>query len=279
VIAAIVNPAAGGGAAAREWTAIAPRVGAAKVWFTERPGHATELARRIECDILVVGGGDGTLNEVVNGVMDRPAPPAISFLPLGSGADFARTPGASGGRTDVFRARFRGGERLFVNMASFGLGAVAARNAAAWRMLPRRWRYLAAAVPALAAGRSYTIRLSVDDSPAETFDATIVSIANGQCQGSGIRIAPHARLDDGLADITVVRRVSLFEVARNLPLLYNGAIHSHPRVLHRRGRRVAAEGDAPVELDGEALGSLPLEIEVLPAALSITSLAGLSRRP
>jgi diacylglycerol kinase (ATP) len=178
---------------------------------------------------------------------------------------------------DLFRARYRGGERVFVNIASVGLGAVAATDAAKWRVVPRRWRYLAAAVPALASGRSYSVSLRLDDGPAVSFDAAIVSIANGQYQGSGIRIAPEAKIDDGVADITVVERVSLLEVARNLPILYNGAIHSHPRVRHFRARRVVVEGDAPVELDGEVVGALPLEIEALPGALSITASAGLPR--
>jgi YegS/Rv2252/BmrU family lipid kinase len=274
--AAIVNPAAGGGTAGRQWPSVAARLGPMQVCRTDRPGHATEVARRIECDRLVVAGGDGTLNEVVNGLMERTSAPPVEFVPLGSGSDFARTP-AGTRKVDVFRARFRGGERYFVNIASCGLGAVAARDAGKWRMLPLQWRYLAAAIPSLARGQSYDVSVRVDDEPSVSFDATIVSIANGQYQGSGIRIAPHAKIDDGLADITIVRKVSLWEVGRNLPILYNGAIYSHPQVLQWRGRRVVVEGEAPLELDGEVVGGLPLEVEVAPAALSITCPEGLSR--
>ena len=121
LIAAIVNPAAGSGAAGRRWAAaerlLAARVGPVRTFFTKGPGHATELARELaDADFLVVAGGDGTLNEVVNGGARR-----IAVMPLASGGDFARTIGVRSvkagveaiasdqwRRVDVFRARFAG---------------------------------------------------------------------------------------------------------------------------------------------------------------------------
>ena len=93
------------------------------------------------------------------------------------------------------------------------------------------------------------------------FEITTAAVCNGQYEGGGIRIAPDASLDDGLVDVTVVQKVSLFEVIRRLPILYNGALYGHRQVRHWRGRRVRVDGDAPVELDGEAVGRLPLEVE------------------
>ena len=178
---------------------------------------------------------------------------------------------------DVVRVRFRGPagevcERHFVNIASFGLGAEAALRAGGWsRVLPGRARYLAAALPALAAGRGFDVRLWLDDAAPVEFHATTVALANGRYQGGGILIAPQAAIDDGLIDVTLVERVGLAEVAANLRLLYSGDIYSHPKVHHWRAVRVRAEvGTAvPLEFDGEAVGTPPLEAEVLPRALRL----------
>jgi YegS/Rv2252/BmrU family lipid kinase len=272
---------------------LADRLGPVKACFTEGPGHATTLARQLAgegYDPLIVAGGDGTLNEVVNGILPGPSDPRVGVLPLASGGDFARTLGvagmeravhalAAGGfrRIDAFRARFlgrdgAGAERCFLNAASFGLGAVAALGVRGWaRAVPGSARYLAAAIPTLATGRSFRVTLCLDDGLPAVFDITTAAVANGQYQGGGIRIAPEALLDDGLADITVVENVSLAEVAANLSILYSGAIYSHPKVRHWRAARVRAEAEAevPVELDGEPVGTLPLEIEVLPQALRV----------
>ena len=293
--AAIVNPRAGSGTAGRRWPRaarmLAERVGPVKACFTEGPGHATALARQLADaghDPLIVAGGDGTLNEVVNGILMGASDPRVGVLPLASGGDFARTLGvagleravnslAAGGfrRIDAFRARFLGpdgapAERCFLNAASFGLGAVAALGVRGWwRAVPGGARYLAAAIPSLATGRSFRVTLCLDDGLPASFDITTAAVANGQYQGGGIRIAPEAILDDGLADITVVESVSLAEVAANLSILYSGALYSHPKVRHWRAARVRAEAETgvPVELAGEPVGTLPLEIEVLPQAL------------
>ena len=273
MIAAIVNPRARSGAAGRRWPEaarlLADRVGAVNPFFTKGPGHATELARELaDADLIVVAGGDGTLNEVVNGGAKR-----IALMPLASGGDFARTLGvrsveravdaiaaARWRQVDVWRARHARGERLFLNAAGFGMAGTVAREAPKWRVFGSS-RYLVSAVPSLAAGRSYAVSVRVDDAPAMAFDITTAAVCNGQYQGGGIRIAPEAALGDGLADVTVVERVSLFEVARRLPILYNGRLYSHPRVRHWRGTRVRVEGDAPLELDGEPAGALPVEID------------------
>ena len=273
MIAAIVNPRAGSGAAGRRWPEaerlLTARLGQVRAHFTKGTGHATELARELaDADLLVVAGGDGTLNEVVNGGAAR-----IAVMPLASGGDFSRTIGVRSvraaveaiasrrwRRVDVWRARFSGGEQLFLNAAGFGMAGTVAREAPKWRVFGSQ-RYLAAAVPTLAAGQSYGVSVRVDDGPAMAFDITTAAVCNGQFQGGGIRIAPEAALDDGLADVTVVEKVSLFEVARRLPILYDGRLYSHPRVRHWRGARVRVEGDAPLELDGEQAGTLPVEIE------------------
>jgi len=146
----IVNLHAGGGAARRRWPAVAPlleeRLGPLAAHFTEGPGHATLLAHQLAgagFDPLIAVGGDGTLNEVVNGILSSASGVRLGVLPLASSGDFARTIGLAGLRhavetlaagvvreVDVVRGRFRGPagdrrERHFVNVASFGLGGEA----------------------------------------------------------------------------------------------------------------------------------------------------------
>jgi YegS/Rv2252/BmrU family lipid kinase len=309
--AAIVNPRAGGGAARRRWPEVAAelarRLGCLQTFFTEGPGHATALARRLAADgfdPLIAAGGDGTLNEVVNGVLPDAPATRIAVMPLASGGDFARALGLRGTAhaveilaagaarpVDVVRIRFRGPsgtgipacvgfplakplecERRFVNVASFGLGGAVMRDMRGWhRLLPPGARYLAGALVELARGRAYTIRLSIDGGEPEEMRITIAALANGRYEGAGILIAPRAKIADGLLDITMVRHVSLADVAAHIRLLYSGAIYSHPKVRHYRARRVLVESDSavPLELDGEFAGTLPLEAGIEPGALRL----------
>jgi YegS/Rv2252/BmrU family lipid kinase len=295
--AAIVNLHAGAGAAGKRWPAVArmieEQLGCVAAHFTEGPGHAIALAHQLAgagFDPLIAAGGDGTWNEVVNGVLASGCSVRVGVVPLAKGGDFARTMGLAGPghavetlaagavrEVDVVRVGFCGpageaSERHFINIASFGLGAEAARRVGGWsRVLPGRARYLAAALPTLAAGRGFDMRLWVEDGAAAEFYATTVALANGRYQGGGILIAPEAAIDDGLMDVTLVERVCLAEVAGNLRLLYSGDIYSHPKVHHWRAARVRAEAEtaAPLELDGEPVGTLPLEAEVLPRRLRL----------
>jgi YegS/Rv2252/BmrU family lipid kinase len=295
--AVIVNLHAGAGTARRHWPAVArlleERLGPLVAHFTEGPGHAILLAHELAgagFDPLIAAGGDGTWNEVVNGVLSSASGVRVGLLPLAKGGDFARTIGLAGPRhavetlaagevrkVDVVQVRFRGPagearERHFINIGSFGLGAEAALRVGGWsRFLPGRARYLAAALPTLAAGRGFDVRLWLDDDAPAEFHATTVALANGCYQGGGILIAPQAAIDDGLIDVTLVERVCLAEVAANLRLLYSGDIYSHPKVHHWRAARVRAEvrPATPLELDGEPVGTLPLEAEVLPRSLRL----------
>ncbi len=286
--AAIVNPAAGRGAARRKWPEVARRLGPMAVRFTEGPGHAAVLARELAAegfDPIVAAGGDGTLHEVVNALVRTHPEVRIALLPLASGGDFARTLGLSRMEqaidalrrgqvrsVDVIRLRFRGGERLAVNAVGIGLAAMVAEGARhAPRVLPGTLRYLAAAIPPLARGETSDIRISIEGAEPKAYCVTTAALANGRYQGGGICIAPEAAIDDGLMDVTVVERVSLFEVCRHLPILYSGKLLAYPKVRHYRAPRVRVESDRPVavETDGELAGTLPVEAEILPRALRL----------
>jgi len=275
---------------------LARRLGPVEVRFTRKAGDAAGLAAELASagfDPVIAAGGDGTVNEMVNGLLSAGGDVRAGVLPIASGGDFARALGLDGlsgavetlaagycRKVDVMRARFCGPggetERHFINMASIGLGALVAQDVReGWRFMPGSLRYLAACIPRLAAGCVFKIRLFLDEVDTGTFGATIVSLANGRYQGGGILIAPAAVIDDGLIHVTVVEHVSLAEVLRNIRILYSGAIYGYPKVRHWQAKRVRAEAQsaAPLELDGEPVGTLPMEAEVLPQALRLISRA------
>jgi YegS/Rv2252/BmrU family lipid kinase len=298
--AVIVNAHAEGGVARLRWPRaarmLARRLGPVEVRFTRKAGDAAVLAHELASagfDPVIAAGGDGTLNEVVNGLLATRCDVRVGVLPISSGGDFARTLGLGGlsgavetlaagycRKVDVIRTRFQGpdgtAERHFINVASIGLGGLVTQAVRdGWRLLPGSLRYLAACIPKLAAGCVFKVRLFLDDAETGTFDVTIVSLANGRYQGGGILIAPAAAIDDGLIHVTLVEQVSLAEVVGNLRILYSGAIYSYPKVRHWQAKRVRAEAQSavPLELDGEPVGTLPVEAEVLPHALRLISRA------
>lgn len=300
--AVIVNPRSAGGRTARAWAELRRQVeavlGSVQVYETEAPGHATELARaalRQGSRRIIAVGGDGTINEIVNGFFegDRLMAPDVllGIVPQGSGSDFCRTLGiplevqpaleligrGAAKKIDLFRVRFEtlGGEsreRYGVNITSFGMGgAVAARAGRLTGLLGARLAFQVATLATTVGFAGSTVRLRLDEGDPRTLKITNIAVGNGQFHGGGMWACPRAALDDGLLDITVIHYLSLFEIVRDLPVLYNGRIYEHPKVEFHRATRLEAsgEGSALIELDGEPVGRLPLEIALLPGALGV----------
>lgn len=306
----ILNPKAGSGKSLRMWPRLEPlfeeQLGPVETLFTAAPGHATQLARdAVEggADLVVAIGGDGTLNEVVNGLLASREPlakrAALGLCPLGTGGDFRRSaliPDAADKaiaalaeqeirRVDACVARFRGSdgsplERYFVNTASFGMGgevAVSAKKNFLTQYSGTGAFFWATAVSFLSY-RAKRVRLTFDDTTPVEASIMDVALGNGQFQGGGLHVCPRARLDSGETDITVIREAGFFEFLAALPYLYSGRIYSHPKCHHYRARRVVAESDEEVaiQVDGEALGKLPLEVQTLPAAIQFAGISATS---
>ncbi|MCB9384630.1 MAG: diacylglycerol kinase family lipid kinase [Bryobacterales bacterium] len=303
-LVAILNPQAAGGKTVRRWPAFAQaieqRLGALETLETERPGHAGELARQaIEAgaETIVAVGGDGTLNEVVNGFFsgDKPVREGarLAYVPMGTGGDFQRTvqlpsdpagvaAALAGGKTwaiDVAKIRLVSHdgaplERYFVNLASFGMGGdVSIRAKNCW--LTRhdgKLAFLWATFAVFLAYTGKTVRLRLDDEAEErVFTVTNVALGNGRYHGGGMQPCPLAKLDDGLLEVTTIERLSWFELIRDLRILYSDNVYVHPKTRRFQVKRMRAEADeiTRIEVDGEALGRLPLEAWVLPGALEL----------
>ncbi len=302
MIAAIVNPRAADRRAERRWPELRPQMeavlGALEVYQTTAPGHAIELARTAlgkGARTIIAVGGDGTVSEVVNGFFDGTQPVArdavLGIVPLGTGSDLCRTLGlpleeraalevirrGATRRIDLESVRFethdgRPAHRLSVNISSFGLGGlVAARANRASKWLGGKALFQWTTLRTALTFRGNTVRLRLDGRELPPMRISNVAVGNAQFHGAGMRACPRAVVDDGLLDVTVFRYLTLLEIVGAFPALYNGKIYEHPKVEFHRARRVEATAEEPayLEVDGEPVGRLPLEITVLPQALAV----------
>lgn len=296
---AIVNPNAANGEVGRRWPNIRARMevqlGAFDWFLTEGPGHASELARAAaagETHVVVCVGGDGTLNEVVNGVVgkgEEGIDVALGYIPLGTGCDLARhlaipldleeglkvLMAGRELRMDVGKATFTDHNgnrtvRYFHNMVSFGLGGeVVERVNRTSKRFGGFLSFIWATMITLFLYRRKKILLQIDDQPQQEIDAWNVAVANGAYHGGGMWEAPGADVSDGKFQITVIGDLNLVQVFWHFPKLYTGGIYHAPKIEKGIGERVFASSSQRVllDMDGEQPGLLPACIEIIPAAV------------
>ncbi len=289
-----VNPRSGRGRTAEIWESVRDRQArlrdAVVICVADRDGAAAALAAALRepVDRVLVVGGDGTMHLVANVVLAQAAArrPAVAVLPAGTGSDLARTlriPAdaeravhlachGEGRPLDVLRLDTADDRRRHVlNVASAGISGLVDE---AVNALPRRTTlsYLSATLGAVFRYRPAPCRVRVDGDVWHDGPVLLVAVANGPCFGRGMRVAPDARVDDGLADVVLVRPVARWALPFRLPQIYRG---SHVRlsfVRAGRGRTVALEpgpGFPAFDLDGEVFPAAAATIRVLPAALQV----------
>jgi YegS/Rv2252/BmrU family lipid kinase len=296
---AILNPRSGSGRAAKIWARVQAHLPEPfEVCETQAVGHATTLARNaLERGVttVVAVGGDGTINEVVNGFFhgERAVAPdaRLGIIPSGTGSDLRRTlhlqseeaslaailQAGFAQSVDVMKVRYTTPSGTFalrygINIVSFGMGGlVAARAKESSRPFGGRVAYLAATLRTALTFAGRNVRLTLDGAPAIEAAITNVAVGNGQFHGGGMWVCPAARLDDGLLDVTMAHYLPLWQLIRALPALYTGRVLEHPKVSSRRVTRLEADGHEPceIELDGEPLGRLPVEVSVMPHAIRV----------
>lgn len=281
----IVNPTAGRGRVTSSIGWLRERLGPrpdARLEITGQPGDAEALAAdgvRSGHDRIVAIGGDGTVQEVVNGILAAGGAAELGIVPLGSGNDLARSLGlpselASAWRVAIGRSTRRidvghavnaaGRERWFASAGGIGFDAqVAAAMADRRGWQAGRAGYLLTTLAELRRFENRQIELTIDGEGMSR-KVLFVAIANGAYYGGGMRIAPSARPDDGRLDICVVGDVSRRTVLRQLPNLYRGTHVAHPAVEMRAGTRIEIDGDrgTRIHLDGEPFGNLPLRVSL-----------------
>jgi diacylglycerol kinase (ATP) len=310
-VAVIVNPTAGHGKTGRLWPALAAalreRGVAFDASFTGGPGDATSFAAqavRAGYRLVIGVGGDGTLNEIVNGLfIDGPPDPtrvSLGIISSGTGCDLIKSLGIPNGLAgldaalgddsllmDIGQVTFCApdGEtrrRYFLNEADLGIGVdVVGRVNRSSKRFGGFLSFLVSAATSIITSRPYEVRFRLDDGPEESIRTDLFYVANGRFSAGGMMFAPLASLDDGLFDIVTVQPVSrlqlLFEI---LPKVYGGKHLSHPKVIFHRARRVQVTSPnwLGLEMDGELPGEAPIEVQMLPRALRIAMQSGRQTR-
>ena len=303
-ISVIVNPTAARGAVGREWPdmrSLLKRQGLAlSDRFTEAPGHATELARQAAqkgVGTVIAVGGDGTVNEVVNGLLDgadpaRTGPPEVSLglISRGTGSDLARSLGLRGfpaavraltertaTRTidlgEITYGRERRLRRLFINAAGLGFDGEVVEA-----LLQRGSKRGGGTIPYLMqVFRSVShydtkrVRASVDGAALPEGHYTAFFACNGGYFAGGMRIAPKADLGDGLFDVVVIDALSRAGLLARLPSVYFGWHGIFPQVHMHKARELSVDTEDRllIQADGELVGTAPATMRILPAALKV----------
>lgn len=298
----VVNPRSQGGRLGKRWAELSDTIGRAFPFdeaLTQAPGDATRLARealRAGAERIVAIGGDGTVNEVVNGFFDdagQPIAPEASFalLPFGTGGDFRKTfhlpkdiadaaaviAANRRRKIDIGKLTFTRSDgqtalRMFANIASFGVSGVVDRLVNEGGKRLGRVSFMLATAKATWSYRNQRVQLVFDGK--DRVEATIntVAVANGRYFGGGMMVAPHAEPDDGLFDVVSLGDLGFGDLLTSGRRIYKGTHLSMDKVSARRAKVVEAEpidpgGIVELDVDGESPGRLPAKFEIVPSAL------------
>lgn len=297
----ILNPHAGGGRGAKDKCEIEQFLKARNIHYdlliSEYPKHAIVLAKNaIESGArqIIVTGGDGTLNEVANGIFQQkvclPEEVVIGMIPVGTGNDWIKTFGIPNNyqraiekilagqtlRQDVGKLTFsEDGEehfRYFSNMAGFGFDALAAQKANAMKEKGRTGLlvYLQSLIMAFLEYKTRKVNITIDGVQLEDLIFS-VSVGIGKFNGGGMMQAPNAVPNNGIFEVTLIKKIGVWGILTNLAGLYNGSYVKDTRVVCYKAKDVSISSEKPLtgEVDGESLGKSQFHIEILPEKLQV----------
>jgi YegS/Rv2252/BmrU family lipid kinase len=304
----VVNPKSAGGATRENWAEMAAdfraHFGPFQVAFTKCAGDGTEIAKRAALagrGFIIACGGDGTINEVANGILQSGADAELGVLPNGTGGDFRRTIGISNNEREAARA-LRTGEtklidvgrvtflnhrdepetRYFLNVASFGLSAsinerVKEKGLMKWLPLGDtvrgKTKFALSTLQELVGLDYRTVRVKIDAEEEKTLNTINFCVCNSRFFGGGMKIAPHAVINDGFFDVVNIGDIRTAKILLRGYTLYTGTHLELPEVKSRLARKieVSAVGgeEVHIETDGELPGKLPATFEIVPNALRV----------
>jgi YegS/Rv2252/BmrU family lipid kinase len=297
----IVNPNAGKGKGAKDWATISAFLKKEDlqfmVKFTERKGHAIEF---IETFInegfrrIITVGGDGTLNEVVNGVFSNHSCStkdiSLALIPVGTGNDWGRMFGIPLDYEkavkiirenklmlhDIGLLSYHDEtgikQRYFINIAGLGFESMVVMRTNIQKDKGRGGKaiYLYNLFMSLLSYKNTKAEIDIDGQKIEA-NVFSINVGNGRYCGGGMRQTPNAIPDDGILDVTIMKGLSKFEIIRSLKILYDGTILSHPKIDGYRCKNLKVSSDSLLyaEADGESLGHTPAEFGIIPACINI----------
>src|SRR3954470_10457113 len=282
----ILNPSAGKARDLDDIVARMARLPNAEIRLTNKPGSAARFAKtalRKGRELIVAAGGDGTLNEVVNGIGENSGKVRVGLIPLGTGNDFGRSIGVPpdvDDAIDLIRAgktravdlvRVTSDEvRYFVNVSAGGFSGLV--NEKLTPEMKKSWgplAYLRSAAAALPELRAYRTTLALDNAESITMELYNVVVANGRYVGAGRLIAPGASIDDGLLDVVLIPQRPASELALLVAQIALGTHLSSAAVIHRRAKKLTVNSKPGMwfNVDGELVGNEPATFEIVPRAL------------
>jgi diacylglycerol kinase (ATP) len=283
----IFNPRAGAAADRERVLSQLAQLNPIGLRITRKAGDAEKWARdaiRTKCDFIVVAGGDGTLNEVVNGLATDAKKVRVGIVPLGTGNDFARTLGlpssieqnidilrsAKTKRIDLVRVKSKR-TRYFVNVSAGGFsglvdGKITPKIKRAWGPLA----YIRGAAAALSQLHSYHTQILLDDSEQLSAELYNVVVANGRFVAGGLPIAPEANPRDGLLEVVLIPKLSGPEMAVLAAQIVLGKHLSSKATIFRRAKKISVRSRPGMcfNVDGELVGNAPAVFQILPRALN-----------
>jgi diacylglycerol kinase (ATP) len=285
-ISVILNPSAGSAADLDDIVAKISRLRGVEIRLTTKPGSAARFAKTAlakGCRLIIAAGGDGTLNEVINGIGENLGDAAVGLIPLGTGNDFARTIGVP---ADIEQALelIRAGEtrpvdlvrvtsdevRYFVNVSAGGFSGLV--NEKLTPQMKKTWgplAYLRSAAAALPELRAYQTTLAFDNAESLRIELYNVVVANGRYVAGGTLIAPDASIDDGLLDIVLIPKRPAAELAVLAAQVALGTHLTSDAIVFRRAAKLTVNSKPGMwfNVDGELVGNEPARFEILPGAL------------
>lgn len=284
----IFNPAAGSATDRKKVLSALALLEPAKLRLTQKRGDAERWAReamKTNSDFIAVAGGDGTLNEVVNGLAKAARRTRVGLIPLGTGNDFARTLGlpssleenidilksaAKTASIDLVRVKSRRRIRYFVNVSAGGFSGLVDRKTT--RKVKRSWgplAYVRGAAAALPNLHAYRTKIQLDDDKEFAAELYNVVIANGRFVAHGLPIAPTADPGDGLLDVVLIPKLAGPELALLAGAIVLGKHLSNNGTVHRRARKIAVRSNPGMwfNVDGELIGNAPAVFQIMPHAL------------
>jgi len=293
----ILNPCAGRGAAAKLFAPLQRLLNEQKVQhefvMTTRQGEASDIARQATGPYVVAVGGDGTVNEVANGLIGSEK--VLGVIPAGSGNDFVKMTGVT---TKLHQAlekllnrktkRFDAGtvecsttgaegdvsasKRFFVNGVGIGFDAAVAARTQEMKHLRGTLLYIVAVLQTLGKYKSpnYTIRTDAGETTSKNL---LIAIGNGTCAGGGFYLTPRAKIDDGLLDFCTIREIGIGRILQLMPLAMRGKHLSAKEVIYLSSKQIDVSADSGffVHADGEIVGRnvRSVKVNVVSSALSV----------
>ena len=282
----ILNPSAGGIRDLDEIVALLGRLPDAEIRLTNKPGAAARfagIAVRKGRDLIIAAGGDGTLNEVVNGIGENFEDGRVGLIPLGTGNDFARSIGVptdlekaidlilAGTTRAVDLVRVTSDElRYFVNVSAGGFSGLVDEKLTP--EMKKTWgplAYLRSAAAAWPELRAYRTTLAFDDDESLMLELYNVVVANGRYVAGGTLIAPEAAIDDGLLDVVLIPKRPAPELAVAMAQVALGTHLSSKTIVFRRAAKLTVNSKPGMwfNVDGELVGNEPARFEIVPRAL------------